>query len=196
MCNQALGIWIGKQLADNSFMKVLDLQCRYQHAFEGWFASEDDFQSQLSRNLIECPLCSDKTITKMLSAPRLNFGATQPIAPSALPSSISQASSSVGAGVEVRVDSNSGALTASSGVAPEPNPALQASWLQMVRHVVANTEDVGNKFAEEARKIHYGESEERAIRGHASRQETAELLDEGISVLPLLIPAGLNEPLQ
>lgn len=192
MCNQALGFWIGRQLADNGFMKVLDLQCCYQHSFEGWFASEDDFQSQLSRNLIECPLCSDKTITKMLSAPRLNFGATPPTVPTASPSSTPQASSSA----EVRVDSNSGALTASSGVVPEPTPELQAAWLQMVRHVVANTEDVGSKFAEEARKIYYGESEERAIRGHASRQETAELLEEGISVLSLPIPAGLNGPLQ
>lgn len=192
MCNQALGFWTGKQLADNGFMKVLDLQCRYQHLFEGWFASEDDFQSQLSRNLIECPLCSDKTITKMLSAPRLNFGATQP----ASPSSVSQATSSAGSSVAVRVDPNSGALTASTGVAPEPNPELQAAWLQMVRHVVANTEDVGNQFAEEARKIHYGETEERAIRGHASHQETAELLEEGISVLPLPMPTGLSGPLQ
>ncbi len=97
------------------------------------------------------------------------------------------------------MDSNSGALAATSvsdAAVPLSEPALQAAWLQMVRHVVANTENVGDKFAEEARKIHYGESEERAIRGHASRKETAELLDEGISIMPLPIPAGLNGPLQ
>lgn len=175
-------------------MKVLDLQCRYQHSFEGWFASEDDFQSQLSRSLIECPLCSDKTITKMLSAPRLNLGAIQPTV-----SSASQIRSGTGSSVVGHTNSNSDALAAtpaSAAVMPMPEPALQAAWLQMVRHVVANTENVGDKFAEEARKIHYGESEERAIRGHASRKETAELLDEGISIMPLPIPAGLNGPLQ
>jgi hypothetical protein len=176
-------------------MKVLDLQCSCQHSFEGWFASEDDFQTQLSRSLIECPLCSDKTITKMLSAPRLNLGAIQPTA-----SSASQIRSGTGAGVADHANLNLGTLAAgtseSAAVVPMSGPGLQAAWLQMVRHVVANTENVGDKFAEEARKIHYGESEERAIRGHASRKETAELLDEGISIMPLPIPAGLNGPLQ
>ncbi len=179
-------------------MKVLDLQCRYQHSFEGWFSSEDDFQNQLGQNLIECPLCSDKTITKMLSAPRLNFGATP---------SRSQFESRSGSGVDANsdIDTVSGAAdlstsTPSAAVTPtlrsEGENGLQAAWLQMVRHVVANTEDVGSKFAEEARKIHYGESAERAIRGQASSHETAELLEEGISVMPLRIPAGLNGPLQ
>ena len=73
---------------------------------------------------------------------------------------------------------------------------LQAAWMKMVRHVMANTEDVGGKFAEEARKIHYGETENRNIRGQASREETEALLDEGIDILPLPVPAGLKEPLQ
>jgi hypothetical protein len=57
-------------------MKVLNLQCAHQHGFEGWFASEEDFQDQLGRGLVECPMCGD-TITKMLSAPRLNLGAAR-----------------------------------------------------------------------------------------------------------------------
>ena len=76
------------------------------------------------------------------------------------------------------------------------DPALQAQWLQMVRHVMANTEDVGERFAEEARRIHYGESEERNIRGQASREETAALIEEGIGVLPLPIPKALKGPIQ
>ena len=59
-------------------MKVLDLQCSHQHSFEGWFASEDDFQGQLARSLVECPMCGDHAISKKLSAPRLNLGAAQP----------------------------------------------------------------------------------------------------------------------
>ena len=61
---------------------------------------------------------------------------------------------------------------------------------------MANTEDVGTRFADDASKIHYGESQERTIRGQASREETEALLDEGIDVLPLPVPAGLKEPLQ
>jgi hypothetical protein len=77
-----------------------------------------------------------------------------------------------------------------------PDAALQAAWLKMVRQVMANTEDVGERFAEEARRIHYGEGEDRGIRGQATREETQELLDEGISVLPLPVPKALKEPLQ
>ena len=143
-------------------MKVLNLQCSNSHSFEGWFASEDDFQGQLGRGLVECPLCGDTGVSKMLTAPRL--GAAQP-APR-------------------------------QEVMSAPNAALQAEWLKMVRHVMANTEDVGERFAEEARRIHYGETGERGIRGQASREETEALVEEGIAVLPLPIPKALKEPLQ
>ena len=68
--------------------------------------------------------------------------------------------------------------------------------MKMVRHVMANTEDVGERFAEEARRIHYGEAEERGIRGQASPRRDRGLLEEGIGVLPLPIPKALKEPLQ
>jgi len=77
-----------------------------------------------------------------------------------------------------------------------PDASLQAAWMKMVRHVMTNTEDVGERFPEEARKIHYGESENRGIRGQASREETEALLEEGIGVLPLPIPKALKETLQ
>jgi hypothetical protein len=77
-----------------------------------------------------------------------------------------------------------------------PDRAMQAKWLQMVRHVMANTEDVGERFPEEARRIHYGEAEERNIRGQASPEETEALLEEGIGVLPLAIPKALKGPIQ
>jgi hypothetical protein len=147
-------------------MKVLNLQCSHGHGFEGWFGSEDDFQDQLGRGLVECPLCADVQVQKLPSAPRLNLGASEPAAP------------------------------AQQEVMATPDAKLQAAWMQMVRHVLANTEDVGEKFADEARKIHYGESQERGIRGQASREETQSLLEEGISVLPLPLPKGLKGPLQ
>ncbi len=149
-------------------MKVLDLQCAHGHSFEGWFGSEDDFQSQLSRQLVECPICGDKAVQKKLSAPRLNLGAAVPAA----------------APAEPRRDVTT------------LDPQLQAAWMKMVRHVMENTEDVGGQFAEEARRIHYGEAAERNIRGQASREETEALLDEGISVMPLPIPKALKGPLQ
>jgi hypothetical protein len=145
-------------------VKVLDLHCSQHHAFEGWFASEDDFQSQLARGLVECPLCGDTAVSKKLSAPRLNLGASPP---------------------ESRQE-----------VISMPDASLQAAWLKMVRHVMANTDDVGERFAEEARRIHYGETEERGIRGQASKEETEALLEEGIGVLPLPIPKAMKGPLQ
>jgi hypothetical protein len=151
-------------------MKVLNLQCSDRHSFEGWFASEDDFQGQLARGQVECPLCGDTGISKMLSAPRLNLGAPQPQLPP--PSSQRQQ------------------------VMNTPDASMQAAWMKMVRHVMANTEDVGERFPEEARKMHYGESEERGIRGQASPEQTEALMEEGIGVLPLPIPKALKETLQ
>lgn len=78
---------------------------------------------------------------------------------------------------------------------PEAKPAdadMQAMWLRAVQHVLASTEDVGNRFAEEARRIHYGESEQRGIRGQASGEERAALIDEGIEVYPLPLPAAIK----
>src|SRR6476469_1913296 len=88
------------------------------------------------------------------------------------------------------------APTPKQDVAPMPDVGMQRAWLQIVRHVRANTEDVGERFAEEARRIHHGESEERGIRGQASREETEALLEEGIGVLPLPIPKALKGPVQ
>jgi len=72
----------------------------------------------------------------------------------------------------------------------------QAQWMKAVRHVLANTEDVGTRFAAEARRIHYGEAEERGIRGQATPAEREDLREEGIEVMPLPLPDILKEPLQ
>ncbi|EHR72401.1 hypothetical protein BurJ1DRAFT_3594 [Burkholderiales bacterium JOSHI_001] len=145
-------------------MKVLNLRCANGHGFGGWFASDDDFMDQNGRGLIECPLCNDRIVSRMPSAPRLNL---------------------------------SGAREPTPSVAPRPDPSdLQRAWLQAVQQVLANTEDVGARFAEEARRIHYGESAERGIRGQASPDERRALQDEGIEVMPLPLPAALKGPLQ
>lgn len=149
-------------------MKVLDLQCVHQHVFEGWFASEDDFLRQQDGGLVECPVCGDACITKRLSAPRLNLGSVHS-KPAATDQSVTHVS---------------------------PEQAMQAAWMAVARRVLATTDDVGSDFAEEARKIHYGEVKERGIRGHASRAETEALIEEGIAVMPLPLPEVLKRQLQ
>ena len=152
-------------------MKVLNLCCGHGHGFEGWFASEDDFVGQNTRHDIACPLCADTTITRLPSAPRLNLsGARAPVA--------------TDASTPGRPERPAEATTAD----------LQAMWLKTVRQVLKNTEDVGERFPEEARRIHYGEAAHRGIRGQASDDERAALAEEGIDVLQLLMPAGLKGP--
>ncbi len=147
-------------------MKVIDLRCQSGHRFEGWFAGDDDFLDQNGRGLIECPLCADKVIVRLPSAPRLNLsGAQAPVAP--------------------------------TPTAPaDESTTMQARWMHVVRQVIANTEDVGERFADEARRIHYGEAEERAIRGQASADEREALREEGIEVHPLPVPAVFKDTLQ
>jgi hypothetical protein len=183
---------------DQNPMKVLDLQCTLGHSFEGWFGSQSDYDAQRERGLVTCPVCNDTEITKMLSAPRLNLGhSTAPVLPQeqgegpkggdVLPAKQPE-TLSMGAGSDV---------TAGQSVLSQPRlQQVQAAMMQMVRHVMANTEDVGSQFAEEARKIHYGESEERNIRGQATREETEALIDEGIDVMALPVPENLKGTLQ
>jgi hypothetical protein len=143
-------------------MKVLNLRCRHEHPFEGWFASEDDFLAQQARGAVACPLCEDTEITRLPSAPRLNVAHLRDVP-----------------------------------AAPAPSGAqLQARLLHAVRQVLARTEDVGERFAEEARRIHYGEVHQRSIRGQASAEDADALRDEGIEVMALPVPAALKEPLQ
>jgi hypothetical protein len=73
---------------------------------------------------------------------------------------------------------------------------MQALWLKAVRHLMAHTEDVGDRFADEARRIHYGEAQPRGIRGQATPQDAEALLEEGIEVAALPLPKALKEPLQ
>jgi hypothetical protein len=149
-------------------MKVLDLTCEHQHRFEGWFQSADDYESQRSRRLIECPVCSSNAINRVPSAPRLNLsGATAPAAP------------------------DTARPPADPAVAE-----IQARWLKAVRKVIENTEDVGTQFAEEARRIHYHEAPARDIRGVTTPDDARALAEEGIDVMTLPMPAALKKPLQ
>jgi len=172
-------------------MKVLDLQCGQHHVFEGWFGSEDDFQSQLTRGLVLCPMCGTAEVTKKLSAPRLNLSTAR-----GEREAHSSAASACDASAAAHLPTTAPALPRSQDVASIEPAQLQAALLQMVRHMVRNTEDVGDSFPEEARKMHYGEAESRNIRGHATPDETEALIEEGIAVMPLPLPEAFKEPLQ
>jgi hypothetical protein len=171
-------------------MKVLDLQCQHQHLFEGWFGSEDDFQSQLQRGLIECPMCGDKSIHKMLSAPRLNLRRQHH----------REAPEAVEVDQPPQLEGSTAAVPAAqpevSAANSEAAQNLQAAWLKMSRHLMSHTEDVGENFAAEARRMHEGEAVERGIRGQATPEEARELLEEGIPVLPLVLPESAKKTLQ
>ncbi len=160
-------------------MKVLDLQCLQGHTFEGWFGSEDDFQSQLGRGLVQCPVCGAGEVSKKLSAPRLNLGATPP--------------REVPAQAEPATQGTAPRDAAGAVALPAP---MQRALLEAMRKVVEITEDVGTGFAEEARRIHYGEVPERGIRGQATPEQAAALREEGIEVMSLPIPAALKGPVQ
>lgn len=146
-------------------LKVYNLRCANEHAFEGWFSSENDYDTQCERGLLTCPMCASDRIERLPSAPRLNLGATAPAAP----------------------------------MQPTVMPSaeqLQAMFVRMAREIAANTEDVGERFADEARRIHYQEAPDRGIRGLTSKEEAEALADEGIRVMPMPFGHLLKEPLQ
>ena len=142
-------------------MIIYDLRCANEHHFEGWFQSAADFDAQQSSHLLSCPQCDSHEVKRVPSAVAIGSHATPVEAPVALPQG--------GGG---------NALMAAGG-------EIMAAYRQLVRTIIANTEDVGDLFAEEARKIHYEEVPERAIRGNATRDDLAALADEGIAVIGL-----------
>ncbi|SAL55836.1 hypothetical protein AWB70_04794 [Caballeronia cordobensis] len=154
-------------------MKVLDLKCSHDHRFEGWFASTEEFESQLSRKLVACPVCAATDVSRMPSAPRLNLSSSRGDAPPA----------------------QHAPTGAQAAAAPEA-AALQARALKFMRELIEKTENVGDRFAEEARRIHYNEAPARNIRGVTTPEDAHALLEEGIDVMPLPVPDALKEPLQ
>lgn len=140
-------------------MIVFDLGCENSHRFEGWFVSNDDFERQIGRKLVTCPLCGNANVARLPHASHIRTGGKERVA---RPESAAGQQQYSNVGSEV--------LT------------------KLVEHIMDNTEDVGTAFPEEARKIHYRESTERRIRGTASRDEVDALRDEGIDVIALPIP--------
>ena len=140
------------------------LRCRpAAHAFDGWFRSGEDFERQASAGLLECPICGASDVSKALMKPAVAASAKMK-APGAVAWEPSQ---------PVGEFANAEAAKAIA--------KLQA----MARELRAKSDYVGPKFAEEARRIHYGESEHRQIYGEASAREVKGLSEEGIAAFPL-----------
>lgn len=166
-------------------MLVVDLYCENGHLFEGWFASGDDLSSQQARGLLSCPVCGVHEVVRRPSAARLNVSALKD---AKLDKPLPPADGEVPVAHALSAEGPHQALPSQE--------AMQALYLQAVRHVLAHTEDVGERFAQEVRSMHRGEIAQRPVRGSADRQEVADLKEEGIDVLSMPIPEALKGPLQ
>ena len=156
-------------------MIVYNLSCDQNHPFEGWFGSAEDMASQQARGLLVCPMCGSHKVEKLLSAPRLNLLSTEQRA-----NAVSADAASAGSGLVAAQPAGASQAATQAMLAPE-----HAKLAEMLREFVANTEDVGQKFPEEARRIHYKEAPARSIRGVASRKEAEALAEEGIEIAQL-----------
>lgn len=148
---------------------IYDLECEYSHRFEGWFRSNDDFDDQREQKLLTCPECGTSAIRKVPS--RINIGSKTSVQP---------------AQAEQKAGEPSPASAHKANSVDVATAFVMAR--QAIQALINHSEDVGDRFAEEARKIHYEEAPIRAIRGQASPEEFEELRDEGIEIiaLPLL----------
>ncbi len=127
------------------------LACEHEHEFEGWFGSSADYDDQLGRGLIECPVCATKAVRKQIMAPAV-------------------------AGTK--------AQKSPADYARARAMMMQAAK-QVREHVEENFDDMGDRFADEARAIHEGKSEERGIYGQATPKEIKSLVEDGVQIAPL-----------
>lgn len=193
-------------------MLVVDLHCEHGHVFEGWFASADDLASQQARGLVSCPVCASTEVVRRPSATRLNVSALKAEKAAAQAPARTGPAHRAGHAPSGRGDVTQTGVTQqrapqAAPLQPQAAPAdteqgvpsieaMQAMYLQAVRHVLQHTEDVGEGFVKEVRNIHRGDAPQRAVRGQADQDEVAELKEEGIDVMSLPIPESLKGPLQ
>lgn len=152
-------------------MIVFDLECRdHGHRFEGWFGSSDDFASQQARGLVTCPVCQSADVGKAVMAPNVgrkgNQLAPRPAAPVEAPQPVTNAGPPI----------------------PPEAVAMFRAIAEAQAEAIKSSRWVGEKFAEEARAIHYGDKEAEPIHGQASPAEARELVEEGIELAPILFP--------
>ena len=135
-----------------------DLVCDKGHEFDGWFRDSDAYDKQAKRGLVSCTHCGTAKIQKQIMAP-------------GIPSKSNKKSDN--------------AVRMSAGPADPRAQAMMQMMRDYRKHVETNAENVGNNFAEEARKIHYKETKERGIYGQTSPDDAAALIEEGIDIHPI-----------
>jgi hypothetical protein len=144
-------------------MVIYNLLCKKKHSFEGWFPSFEDFQKQADKKLISCPTCGTTKVEKMPHACAVHVKKEQPPAPPAQ-------------------------MNTPAPAAPPSAAEFKEMLIRVHHYVKENFEDVGPRFAEEAKQIHKGESTERPIHGTATLSEVKELVEEGVPCMPLPKP--------
>jgi hypothetical protein len=146
------------------------LQCDKDHAFEGWFASNDAFDDQVKSGLLDCPFCGSTKVEKALMAPSVRTARKA---------------------AQIETSPETAEAPSTAVAAPEPvvlapeQTEILAKLQELSRKVRASTENVGKDFAEEARKIHFGEVKPRAIYGEATGDDVQSLIEDGVAIAPL-----------
>jgi hypothetical protein len=155
------------------------LRCDRGHAFESWFQSSSVYESQEKRKLVTCPVCGSAKVERAIMAPQI---VSRKGRDSALP-----------APAPVPAPAAELAAPASTPLMMAQERELRAKLRELRNHIVKNADNVGERFPNEARKMHYGDIEHRPIYGEASPDEARALIDEGVEVSPLpVLPDDRN----
>ena len=146
-----------------------NLICDKRHEFESWFADSAAYDKQAKRGLISCPVCGSAKVEKAIMAPRL---------------ARKDKSTSIAVAHDAPAPAMPEASTPVAMMSPQEKE-FRTKLKELRDHLTANADNVGRKFPEEARKMHYGETEHRSIYGEASAEDAKELHEEGIAFHPL-----------
>ena len=166
-------------------MKKFTLGCEHDHEFEGWFADAGAIQQQIAHGLLDCPYCGSTKLEKRLSAPNLSTPKTKARIAAEQAKSTSQVPVPPPTPAPAAPPATQKAASVAGPSAGEGAAALQMMVRALHQKIKTEFTDVGDKFADEARKIHNGESEEQNIYGTCTPEDQRELAEDGIEVLPL-----------
>ena len=173
------------------------LRCERAHTFESWFQDSATYDSQVKRKLVSCPACGSAKVEKAIMAPRIvskkgrerqktiQETANMPVPAEAVSAPQSQS---------LQAQGTQGSQTqGSTPLMMAQERELRAKLKELRDHIVKNADNVGEKFPNEARRMHYGEIEHRPIYGEASPEEARSLIEEGVEVSPLpVLPEDRN----
>jgi hypothetical protein len=156
-----------------------NLRCERGHAFESWFQSSSAYESQEKRQLVNCPACGSAKVERAIMAPQIvSKKGRESVEPAPAPAPA--ASTDV-------------AAPTSTPLMMAQERELRAKLKELRDHIVKNADNVGERFPNEARKMHYGDIEHRPIYGEASPDEARSLIEEGVEVSPLpVLPDDRN----